>query len=74
MRKNFKKSYGIDSDLKQWFDIYYTAYTYVTKFDTHFGTSENHPDFNNAPSTSKATSTKQGLAFEETGTTNKVSA
>ena len=47
---------------------------YVTKFGRHFVTRENHPVLNNAPLTSKATYTKRGLAFEETGTTNNVSA
>ena len=73
-RQNLKKGYDIDLDFKQWYDNYYAGYTYVTKFDTHFVTSENHPVLNNAPSTSKATSSKRGLAFEETGTTNSVSA
>ena len=74
MQQSLKKSYDIDLDLKQWHDKYYLAYTYVTKFDTHFVTSENYPVLNNAPSTWKATSTKQGLPFEKTSTTNSVSA
>ena len=74
MQQNLKKSYDIDLDFKQWHDNYYTAYTYVTKFDTHFVTSENHLVLNKAPLTSKATSTRRGLAFKETVTTNSVSA
>ena len=74
VRQNLKKSYDIDLDFKQWHDTCYAAYTYVTKFDTNFVTSKIHPFLNNAPSTSKAASTKRGLAFEETGTANSVSA
>ena len=74
VRQNLKKSYDIDLDFKQWHDNYYAAYTYVTQFNTYFVTSENHPVLNNAPLIFKATSTKRGLAFEETGTTNSVSA
>ena len=69
MRHNLK-SYDIDLDLKQWHVNYYAAYTNVTKFDTHFVTSENHQVLNNALSSSKAT--KWGIAFKETGTTNSV--
>ena len=72
MWQNHKKSYGIDLDFKKWHDNYYAAYTYVTKFDTHFPTSENHPVLNNAPSTSKATFKKRGLPFEQKDATNNV--
>ena len=72
MRQNLKKSYDIDLDFEQWHNKYYAVCTSFKKFDLFFVTSENHPVLNNAPLTSKATSTKRGLAFEGTGTNNSV--
>ena len=34
---------GINLHLSEWRNNYYAAFTYVTKFHTHFETSEGHP-------------------------------
>lgn len=61
VRINLKKHHNIDVDFQEWHENYYTAYTYVTKFDSHFEKSENHPVLNNPPNTTKATSAKRVL-------------
>lgn len=70
VRNLLKKKYDIDVDFKEWQDNYYQAYTYVTKLDSHYVTSENHPVLSNAPSTCKATKAKRSLAtLKEEGPT-----
>ena len=63
VRENLKNINNIDVDFQEWHDNYYSAYTYVTKFDTHFKLSENHPVLTNPPVTARATSAKRALAI-----------
>ena len=65
VRINLKRKYDIDVDFHEWHDNYFSAYTYVTKFDKHYMTSENHPVLDNDPVTSKATSVKRALANQD---------
>ena len=64
VRNNIKRQHGIDLDFQGWHDNYYSAYTYVTKYDPHFLTSPGHPTLDNPPSTSKATASKRHLALD----------
>ena len=64
VRENIFREHGINLDFSEWHDNYYSAYTYVTKYDTHFETSEGHPVLKNPPATAKATATKRSLAQE----------
>ena len=59
VRNNLKKLHGIDVDFHEWHDNYYQAYTYVTKFDSHYVTSPNHPVLSNPPGTTQATGAKR---------------
>ena len=59
VRKNVKKKYDIDLDFQDWHSHYYDAFTYVSKFDTHYQTSEGHPVLENPPSTDKAIAAKR---------------
>ena len=62
VRLNLKKKHGIDVDFQGWHDNYYSAFTYVTKYDTDYITSPNHPALENPPKTSKATSAKRSCS------------
>ena len=68
VRKNIVKEHNINLDFKEWHDNYYTAYTYVKKFDSYFETSEGHPILDNPPSTTKATAAKRALSMENSCT------
>ena len=60
IRQNIRKEHGINLD----FGNYYSAYTYVTKFDTHYETSQGHPVLSNPPQTASTTSAKRSAAME----------
>ena len=64
IRQNILKEHGINLDFGEWHDNYYSAYTYVTKFDTHYETSQDHPALSNPPQTASATSAKRAAAKE----------
>jgi len=70
-RLNLKLNHDIDVDFKGWQDNYYSAYTYVTKFDTHYITSKNHPVLVNPPKTAKATAAKRGAPTPAQSVNNK---
>ena len=59
MRLNLKPKHDIDVDFQIWQGIYLSAFTYVTKFDTHYVTSQNYPVLSNIPNTIKATAAKR---------------
>ena len=62
VKQNIHDSHGINLDFSEWHDNYYSAYTYATKFDSHFETSEGHPVLFNPPRTAAATSSKRKSA------------
>ena len=59
LRLTLKLNHDVDVDFQTWHDYYYSAFTYVTKFDTHYVTSKNHPVLSNPPNTTKATAAKR---------------
>ena len=59
VRLNLKLNHDIDVDFQTWQDNYYSAFTYVTKFDTHYVTSKNRPVLPNPPNTTKAKAPKR---------------
>ena len=59
VRLNLKLNHDIDVDFQTWQDNYYSAFTYVTKFDTHYVTSKNHPVLSNPSNTTKDTAAKR---------------
>ena len=63
MRLNLKLNHDIDVNFQTWQGNYYSAFTYVTKFDTHFVSSENHPVLSNPSNTAKATATKRSCSL-----------
>ena len=65
MRQDIKKIYGIDLDFQEWHENYYSAFTYVKKYDSYYVTSENHPTLDDKPRTTNATTAKRSLKLEE---------
>ena len=63
VRLNLKLNHEIDVDFQTWQGNYYSAFTYVTKFDTHYVSSENHSVLSNPPNTTKATATKRSCSL-----------
>jgi len=62
VRENIKRIHDIDLDFSEWHDNYYSVWTYVTKCDAHFQTSEGHPPLSNPPITAMATAAKRANA------------
>ena len=59
VRLNLKLNHDIDVDFQTWQDNYYSAFTHVTKFDTHYVTSKNRLILPNPPTTTKVTAPKR---------------
>ena len=47
VRKRLADTYNINVDFREFGQLYYHAYTYVTKIDPHFKTSPGHPCLDN---------------------------
>ena len=65
VRNNIKKKFDIEVDFCEWKTVYYDCFTYVTKHDVHYVTSENHPSLENSPLTKKAIMARKNSHYKE---------
>ena len=49
VRKGLADTYDINVDFTEFDQVYYHAYRYITKIDSHFKTSPSHPCLDNPP-------------------------